>query len=165
MNTLELTKEQIEKLANGEDVEIEYQVKRTENIYQTMRTTLSKKLERWEPQDGYYLVDHEGEAIDTLPSTSSTNFGLVYKTMEAAEKARDKMRKHNRLLAYVDESDPTLDLKFKDYGENYYICYGHKTKTYSSVFSQIYEVMGAVYMSKEVAEELCRKLNSGEVVL
>ena len=126
--------------------------------------------EPWEPQGGERYVNSNGE-IDMSRSTDHSRiFGLERPTEEQAKKAAKAMRIHNRLLAYVDEFDPhwkadwddNTQAKFyvyKDIDEEQWCkqwCVGCNTSIYYP---------GFVFMSKECAEGLVEKLNSGEVVL
>lgn len=130
-----------------------------------MRKELNKK-EVWEPEGGDWAVSSAGNIYRCPVNPSSKDFGMQRKTEAAAEKAHDEMRVFNRLLAYRDEFAPGYE---PDWGNDmlykYFVQYVHTSGEYSVNSVSFIDRTGAVYMPKDVAEELCRKLNSGEVVL
>jgi hypothetical protein len=160
-----LTKEQIEKLNSGELV-VHLKNKFDEQIL------IKKKVEQWEPKDGGWIIDigKPNPVIDihSYPIgdmyIEQEHSGLTRETKDQAERAAKKMRTFNRLLAYVDEFDP--DYQFDYHKSNHYIEYCSGVRKYFAGCTDCdYEKLGIVYMSREVAEELCRKLNRGEVCL
>ena len=147
---------------------LEQRVKYLEKLVHELRSGTSQKEElevkQWEPVGGVWYVDYEGGVLDGVFSTDETRlFGVERPTEEQAEKARDKMRVFNRILAYVDKYCP--DFEYDADECNFYIEYSYNTGRYEYDSDGTYKRVGAVYMSQDVAEELCRKLNSGEVVL
>ena len=76
------------------------------------------------------------------------------------------MRAYNRLLAYVAEFDKgwKADWTKADQGKHF-VYFNYPTNEYYTGCHTNASAIGQIYMSKECAEELCRKLNSGEVVL
>lgn len=167
MKTIELTKEQIEKLNSGELV-VHLKNKFDEQIL------IKKKVEQWEPKDGGWIIDigKPNPVIDihSYPIgdmyIEQEHSGLTRETKDQAERAAKKMRTFNRLLAYIDEFDDA-----DEENKNYCIHYNSDRKELS--LDEYYccathiedKRLGSIYLSEEVAEELCRKLNSGEVVL
>jgi len=120
-------------------------------------------IEKWEPEGGKWYVDYDGcSELTRRSEKDSRNFGTERMTEQQADKARDEMRVFNRLLAYRDEFDPDFD--FEGAGEGWLI-YRRVTEFAYGRHEYALRNIGCVYMSKEVAEELCEKLNSGEVVL
>ena len=123
---------------------------------------LSAMPDKWEPKGGDFVVDFNG-FVSRAPTADDTRvFGTEYKTREQAEKAAKAMRAHNRLLAYVAEFAPDYDPSWTD-GE-FCIEYYHDSAEFD-VEVNFGQRLGAVYMPKHVAVELCDKLNSGEVEL
>lgn len=106
-------------------------------------------IEKWNPKGGKFSIHGNG-------TVSRDNY-------KQAEQAAKKMCTLNRLLAYVDEFE--TDFEFGKYDCSYYVYFDHFAKEYRFDLNNYHEHLGCVYMSIEVAEELCRKLNSGEVVL
>ena len=163
MKTIELTKEEVDKLVNGENV-----LKIQDD---GLHIVLKDKVEQWEPKGGNWIIDigEPNPVIDVgnYPIEDmyieQDHAGLSRKTKEQAERAAKKMRAFNRLLAYVDEFDP--DFKYNKDSCNYYVFYDYTEGKHSVCWSTTARQIGVTYMSKEVAEELCRKLNSGEVCL
>ena len=131
-----------------------------------------KEVTRWEPQSGEWYVETSGKVSFGHSIKRTQSFGIERQTEEEAEYAARQMRIHNRLLAYVAEFDKgwkadwtngaSQDKYFVyyNYGINEYDINEYCTGCHVTVC-----LTGIVYMSKECAEELCRKLNSGEVVL
>lgn len=123
---------------------------------------MNKKTE-WQPKGGEYLCHHTGFVVASSDGDLASEFnGCTYKTEKSAERAAKAMRAHNRLLAYVAEFAPDYEPDWLD-GE-YCVEYAHDAKEYM-VDQNFLERLGCVYMPKCVAEELRKKLNSGEVVL
>lgn len=118
----------------------------------------------WEPVGGDYYVDADGGVEHTgYTNNCYSEFGTERPTLEQAKKARDEMRVFNRLLAYRDEFDPDFDFEADGFGYSIYpngTC-GFRTKMEDYATREL----GTVYFSGAVAEELCKKLSSGEVVL
>lgn len=122
---------------------------------------------RWEPEGGEFWVSAFGNVEQSERSYQyCASFGVERKTRKQAEKAAKAMRTHNRLLAYVAEFAP--DWK-PDWGNEklskWAVAFNHETDRYQVVFYSFLEEVGIVTMPESVALELCRKLNSGEVVL
>ena len=125
-----------------------------------------EKPKQWEPRGGGYWVCAWGDVFGD-PIARTSKFGAERQTAKAAEKASAAMRTHNRLLAYVDEFGGDWEADWGDHGQpKYYVyyCYYH---TLGWCMHQAYStnIGGTVYMSRECAEGLVAKLNSGEVVL
>lgn len=120
------------------------------------------KIVPWKPVGGDYYINTAGCVHKSESTQHCSEFGTERPTREQAEKARDEMRVFNRLLAYRDEFDPDFDFEEAGCGSTvYHTGYGYATTT-----DDLYgRNVGTVYMSKAVAEELCRKLSNGEVVL
>jgi len=124
-----------------------------------MVSVLQRKIEalekpkQWEPR-GNYRIKMSREDTPTML------------TIEAAEKASSAMRTHNRLLAYVDEFGGNWEADWEDNLElNYCVQYSNHSKKWGVDGRYMACVSGTVYMSRECAEGLAAKLNSGEVVL
>ena len=126
-----------------------------------------EKPEQWEPRGGDWWVSVSGNIFSGGTSPVEIKFGAVRRTIEAAEKASAAMRTHNRLLAYVDEfgGDWEADWEGKNRHRNYCVQYSNLLKTWDVAGRYTVRVSGAVYMSKDCAEGLADKLNSGEVRL
>lgn len=128
---------------------------------------LSAMPDKWEPKGGMHYVNGEG-SLSCANSTDETRlFGMEYATREQAEKAAKAMLAHNRLLAYVAEFAPDWEADWSDEGEEKaYLSKSHSKSGIWTVFVHAtYQAAGIVYMPVSVADELCNKLNSGEVEL
>lgn len=147
MNTITLTNAQMAALTAGKPITIQPPTKPTQ----------------WEPKDGGYFVTVTGEVREQATFKPCAAFGTERPTRKQAESARDAMCIFNRLLAYRDEFDPNFT--FVQDCRNYAVQLSLLTNTYCAIWSSDYIFVGVVYMSKQVAETLARKLNSGEVVL
>ena len=121
-------------------------------------------IKQWEPVGGGWCIDPYGDAIEADSADDCRKFGTERPTKSQANKARDEMRVFNRLLAYRDEFDPDFIPNW-DNGcwDKCYIFYQHGSWRVASTGKN--HILCCVYFSKEVAEELVRKLNEGEVVL
>lgn len=129
--------------------------------------TLSAMPDKWEPKGGDFVVDFNG-FVSRAPTADDTRvFGTEYATREQAEKAAKAMLAHNRLLAYVAEFAPDYEPDWSDSTEEKaYVAKSHGvTGRWSCFVHATYKAVGLVYMPVDVADELCDKLNSGEVEL
>tara|TARA_R110000796_G_scaffold60971_1_gene141090 strand:+ start:51 stop:497 length:447 start_codon:yes stop_codon:yes gene_type:complete len=124
-----------------------------------------EKPKQWEPRGGHYRVTGSGSIYSGSTPPVESKFGGVRRTLEAALKTSTAMRTHNRLLAYVDEFGGDWEADWSDNHGNYFIVYNHLPMTWEAIVSFRGCKGGAVYMSKDCAEGLVAKLNSGEVVL
>ena len=93
-------------------------------------------------------------------------FGVERQTKKAAEKASAAMRTYNRLLAYVDEFGGDWEADWGDEIQvKYSVFYVYRDRLWDSAGRWALCTSGTVYMSRDCAEGLVAKLNSGEVVL
>lgn len=127
-----------------------------------------KKPNKWQPKGGIWHIRMDG-VIGCAPADKKyAEFGTERNTREAAENASRAMRVFNRLLAYRDEFFPEWaeykgDLYFVD--QKYNIFGNPAWEYYKTGGKQVTHFNGRVLFSISVAEELVRKLNSGEVEL
>ncbi len=127
---------------------------------------LSAMPDKWEPKGGEYWINAHGLVRHDVTSRVTRNYGAEYATREQAEKASKAMRAHNRLLAYVAEFAPDWEERWFDIEHiKCFVFFDNNQQEwcYARGFSDAYAC--TVYMPREVAIELCRKLNSGEVEL
>ena len=121
-----------------------------------------KKLEAvkvWDPVVGDWFICADGVIHNGSSTKLYNRFGTERQSREQAEKARDKMRVFNRLLAYVDEFSNSSEC-------NYYYIATDKNGEYDWHRCESMNIsLCTIYMPKQVAIDLCAKLNSGEVVL
>lgn len=145
MKTIQLTNEQYHALMQGESVTIE---------------PPKPKAEKWQPKGGEWFVNARGE-IERLPTEQVTReFGVEYQTKEQAEKARNAMRKYNRLLAWLAENDDGWVADWdNDDQEKWSVRYHHTSKSYETVYNYTIRSLGSVYMSQASAEKLRKLLN------
>ena len=114
--------------------------------------------EKWDPVGGDWTIGGEGGIRNASRYPEFAAFGTERPTRELAEKARDKMRVHNRALAYVHEHAPDWDgtdpwSVFSLDGGDYFAGKSDPTA--------IGEVTGPQYVMKKLADDL----NSGRVTL
>lgn len=114
---------------------------------------------------GVWTIFSDGSILKYRSHNDCRLFGKTRKTEEQATKARDEMRIFNRLLAYRDEFDADFKEVWDGNTNNYYVYYCVSTGKYKFSANFIERGIDKVYMSKEVAKELVRKLNEGEVIL
>ena len=127
-----------------------------------------EKPKQWEPRGGPYDVRGNGVTAKGLGASiaSYAEFGAERQTAEAAEKASAAMRTHNRLLAYVAEFGGDWEADWGDSTQaKGYVYYNYISRRWSAESWVFRCCGGAVYMSKDCAEGLAAKLNSGEVIL
>ena len=125
-----------------------------------------KEVIRWKPQSGEWYVETSGKVSMGVSIKRTQFFGVERQTEEEAEYAARQMRIHNRLLAYVAEFDKDWKADWTNADQDkYFVYYNYGINEYDTDWHATVCLTGIVYMSEECAEELCRKLNSGEVVL
>jgi hypothetical protein len=115
----------------------------------------------WEPKGGDWCVFVDGKVLDGDSESLVRLFGAERPTKGQAEQAAVAMRRFNRLLAYRDEFAPGYI--FQRGGMNYYVYANDRDWFVESVSVKL--APAQVYFPMDVADELCRKLNSGEVIL
>ena len=125
-----------------------------------------KEVTKWEPQRGEWYVSAFGIVYNDYSVGETQFYGVERQTEEEAQYAAQQMRIHNRLLAYVAEFDKGWKADWTNADQSkYFVDFNHVTNEYYANKRVCSRTIGQVYMSKECAEELCSKLNSGEVVL
>jgi predicted translin family RNA/ssDNA-binding protein len=124
---------------------------------------IEQENKKWEPVGGDYCVFSDGEIDKSSSLDKSRLFGTERPTQEQAEKARDKMRVFNKLLAYHDEF--CADYEFVKNKNNYFVYFDENNKIYDLDYNDAHYTLGVVYFNYEIARELVDKLNSGEVEL
>lgn len=122
-------------------------------------------VKQWEPVGGDWTVFSDGSVSEVETDECYRVFGTERPTETQAIKASDEMRMFNRLLAYRDEHDPDFVEVWDGDTANYYVKWLQYSGKYQADSWYTCKQLGTVFMSKPVAEELARKLNSGEVVL
>jgi hypothetical protein len=128
-----------------------------------------EKPKQWEPRKGKYVIQGDSEivavSIDHNP-VMYVQSGSIRLFKGSAEKARDAMRTHNRLLAYVDEFGGDWEADWSDrWQRKFTVLRCHETEQWSKISYGMQETLGTVYMSLECAQGLIAKLESGEVIL
>ena len=146
--------------------ELENELKLLESGVAAIREQLAAMPKQWEPEGGRYFIRASGNVANEESTTECKIFGAERKTREAAERAAIEMRKFNRLLAYRDEFAPGYEPDLANAKSwKYYVYFRTESGSYQLTHETKSYSLGVVYMPKSVAEGLCRKLNSGEVVL
>ena len=128
------------------------------------------EIEKWQPKGGKWFVNIFGK-VATVPWTLDSDvydFGMAYPTKEAAEKARDAIRIHNRLITWLAENDDGWVADWSNSGQDKYYVYSKCTPEGEVCdFSADYgfKDISKIYMSRENAITLCKLLNEGVVEL
>ena len=91
----------------------------------------------------------------------------MYRTSNSASiKAQAEIRKYLRLLAYRDEFAPDYDPDWGDAKVNkFYVVHDEKNPEWKAANNTYFKNPIVVYLPKDVALVLVKKLNSGEVLL
>jgi hypothetical protein len=117
---------------------------------------------RWSPPPGGWAIFSDGGVEFTETHDPRREFGSERNSKEEAEYASKKMTEHNRLLTYAAEFCPDHEFTEGSRDMNWHVM--RVGKQWSITSTQVY-VPGIVYMPEDVAYDLARKLNSGEVTL
>lgn len=157
---MKLTSDQIEALRRlgGWAEELAYKV------YIGEKVTVEREVKRWEPKGGNYFLSVMGVVGNA--STLGDEFrihGVERETREAANRLAHDQRIFNRLHAYREEFAPGY--KVPEIGKPARFPYMAKSGLWESGVDADMRVPACVYMPADVVSALCRKLNSGEVVL
>ena len=125
-----------------------------------------EKRKKWEPEGGPCFISGDGSIgmERKIPDNKPDHYkeeGRAYPTKELAEKANKMIRPYQRLVAYVLEHVPDWHNSKEDIA---YVCYVYDAKEWDFVLCHHIEYIG-IPMPESVAEELCEKLNSSEVML
>jgi len=143
------------------------ELKARRNVYLTWVAKIDEQIaelekpKKWEPKNGRWVISSNGTVMKTITMTKSQLFGTERQTEEQAEKAAVAMRRFNRLLAYRDEFAPGYIFQYG--GINSYVY----TRDHLWLLGNTrhHHIPTNVYFPERVADELCRKLNSGDVIL
>jgi len=123
------------------------------------------KIVPWEPKGGKWYVGIGGDALYGPTPKWCTAFGNEFETKEQAEAEAKAMRARNRLAAYVREFAPDWKADWSDEDQRKgFVYFDFSRGNWGSSFNNKYKSACEVYMPFQVAEELVKKLNSGEVV-
>ena len=126
-------------------------------------------LNKWEPKGGPWIISTDHRVVEGCSTPGNRTAGHEYPTKAQAEKARDAMDIHNRLLAYVSEFDAGWEANWNNTSQMKYVVSQDITRPirnqWAYSLANTLQYTGAVYMSKKCAKELVDKLNSGAVVL
>lgn len=154
-NDMKLTKEQIEAL-RALSVELADKLEAGESV------TLEPPPKVWEPQSGAFSVGGDGKVFDGVANEQYREHGNERQTREAAERLARDQRIFNRLHAYREEFAPGYVVP--PVGQM--ACFVWKGESEWELASDVsYHLPTAIYMPEAVCQDLCDKLNSGEVVL
>lgn len=129
--------------------------------------TVERDARRWEPEYGSWYATTDGKVIRQMSSppvmAEYTRNGVQRKSKEAAERLAHDQRIFNRLHAYREEFAPGYVVP--DYPQYAFYPMLDTKGFWGKRADGVLRSPTAVYMPDELADELCRKLNSGEVVL
>lgn len=148
------------------------------NLVPTSTTNTISQPAKWEPkrvssEELYFYINDDSSLTAGIELNRSSDrnrrlFGNYFLTKQQADEAVEHARKLLRLRAYVDEFTPAeweANWNIRPLNEKCSVYYCHLTKKWSYDRLLNSQDPTAVFMPKSVAEELCRKLNSGEVEL
>lgn len=145
--------------------QLQQEIEELQKQLEEKQKDLSSIPDKWEPKGGKFWISSEGVITVSKSSLECAQFGSEYATQEQAEKAAKAMRAHNRLLAYVAEFAPSFEFDPLNKTDDEPACIKVGEGGLFEPEVNIYKRLGTVYMPLDVAYELCRKLNSGEVEL
>lgn len=139
--------------------------------YQLTPTPVQWEPKRLDENEKFWSISGTGTVFSSYninPSTGyeRTSFGNYFHTEQEAEEAAKQVRQLLRLRAYVREFAPDYKPDWTNNSEQkWYIYFDEKYNEWSYGNNQFMRSVTTVYMPECVAEDLVRKLNSGEVVL
>lgn len=140
--------------------ELENRVKELEEQLNDKQTSPSFKI--WEPNSNKFFANINNKSVVELIGTISQKY-LTFPTKELAQSAIDSLTLHAKLLAYHAEFCP--DYKHQHGEDTYTILFNTHLRKYYVIANRISYSRTNVCFPKDVANELVRKLNSGEVII
>lgn len=142
--------------------QLQQEIEALQKQLEEKQKALAAMPEKWEPKGGW-CIDVGGDIL-TCDEGLFADFGNCFRSYEQAEKAAKAMRAHNRLLAYVAEFAPDWCADWDDATQrkSAVAFTGERCEYWDYVTAR---PLGAVIMPTQLAKELCRKLNTGEVEL
>ena len=147
MKIIQLTDEQYETLKSGEDILIKAPPK--------------KAIPLWEPSEGGWKVQGYGGFIHPTTDFSFTTVGAARKTEAQATLMRDRRLRSEKLSAFLAEIGE--EKEWVNGEENWYTCIADDK--WVENYAYVYYSPEKVYMTKSGAEQVCKALNSGYLVL
>jgi hypothetical protein len=173
-NTITLTQEQIEALNRGEVITIQPEFKYPMYFKSNLNGMVVKftKLNA-----GTIVVGNEFWPVgpyhtDFKPHTCTNtwtylpNYKEKWYPKETIDPDDVELQKYLNLRKYVAEFDKGWVADWNDNKQPKCVVYfDHYNNKFDCIGRCVVEYIGAVYMSEQCAIELCRKLNSGRVVL
>lgn len=131
---------------------------------------MKRQVEEWdkeiELEGGEFFIDNSGLIHESSSTSGCRYFGTERKTRQLAERVMDEMRLSNRLRARRDEIEPNWVADWNYYtAHKYYVYFSHEENRWCIGCVRTYQNIGAVYMSKQTAEQICEELNSGRFKL
>lgn len=126
----------------------------------------SSQIEKWSPRVGNLSFSYKRDIVEFHTTEYELEIGRTFRSPGEAKsfQLRDTVR--TRLDAYVREFDKGWEANFNDIEQvKCFIYYSTYTKDYAYGVDRKCCNIGGIYMSRECAEELVKKLNSGEVEL
>lgn len=138
--------------------------------------TEASKPVQWEPKrldedQKYWCVSSVGNLNYSkenrlLADNQRVLFGNYFHTEAEAQEALAQVRQLLRLRAYVREFAPDWKADWSNHrADKWFVHFDEKYNKWDYSSNQFIHTVTTVYMPECVAEELTRKLNSGEVVL
>ena len=121
-----------------------------------------KNLKSWEPKGGEFAILSDGSVIHSKSGNGQRLFGSERESRKLAERASKEMRFHNLLLAYRDEHCQEYEPDWSEDSRKWAVQYDHRNNRWELFYNNHLQPAGCVYFPKDVAEELCRKLNNNE---
>ena len=150
MHTINLTKEQFEKLQSNKTLTINLE---------------EQKQKKWTPSSGEWNVSLTDTVFKCITTDEKyTEAGMEYKTEVEAIKASKALRSYARQLKWLSENSDGWTANWSDIDqEKYYITFCKKDRMYKKLHVVAIRSINTIYMSKNNAEKLARLLNEGVV--
>lgn len=126
-----------------------------------------KKVEKWEPEGGRFVVQSNGTPWEFSSEKSRgsvhANFGTSFRTRRLADEAIPHMRRNNLLIQFVQEHGGIQEFVLGKVFRNWAVrCVNGKYEACS--YSETHS-LNEIFMTKECAKLLADKLNKREVEL
>ena len=135
-----------------------------ELLEQNQAQEVSSAARKWEPlSEGYVMCYFDGKPNKiTCVDRKLVDYGMVCETEQDAIDKHKLLRSVSRLDSVIREYG---EYKFQINELNYYLVFDHYKNSYGINCNDVYQGIGVIYHTRETMEDVCRRLNDGEIEL
>ena len=144
--------------------ELQNSIEKMEAELQDMKRQLEAK--QFEMMGGDYYVSSSGDALFGQTDTDAQNFGLERPTLKQARELLDWLKPLLIIRNFADQHNGDWKPDWSDFDqEKFYVRFNHVSNNWTKCKGVRLESKEQIYMPEHVADDLCAKLNNGEIEL